>query len=241
MSVLQTLQERSHTTCELCKSTKGINQYTIPPSLNENVANDVLVCETCFNQINGDEAMDTNHWRCLNDSMWSEHVAVQIMAWRMLQRLRNEGWPKDLLEMMYLDDEALALARATGEHEDAANKIIHRDIKPSNIIIDTSGELKVVDFGIATIVSKNNSSSENYSRAFTPTYASPEQIKSHRISIKTDIYSLAVVAIKLITGKSPFNANRLKKLGVHDENHRCLLQPHYENARHNSRERTRQH
>ncbi|MEO5788692.1 PhnA domain-containing protein [Gelidibacter sp.] len=128
MSVLQMLQERSNSTCELCGSKENLSQYTIPPSLNENVANDVLVCKTCLDQIEGKVEMDSNHWRCLNDSMWSEHVAVQIMAWRMLQRLRGEGWPKDLLDMMYLDDEALALARATGEHEDAANKIIHRDV-----------------------------------------------------------------------------------------------------------------
>ncbi|WP_147677302.1 PhnA domain-containing protein [Algibacter pacificus] len=127
MSVLQTLQERSNSSCELCTSKEDLKQYTIPPSLNENVANDVLVCKTCLDQINGEVDMDPNHWRCLNDSMWSEHVAVQIMAWRMLQRLRDEGWPKDLLDMMYLDDDAMALARATGEHEEAANKIIHRD------------------------------------------------------------------------------------------------------------------
>jgi protein PhnA len=128
MSVLQTLQDRSNTKCELCTSTEDLKQYTIPPSLNENVANDVLVCNTCLSQIEGTSDMDPNHWRCLNDSMWSEHVAVQIMAWRMLQRLRNEGWPKDLLDMMYLDDDAMALARATGEHEDEASKIIHRDV-----------------------------------------------------------------------------------------------------------------
>jgi protein PhnA len=128
MSVLQTLQERSNNACELCTSNEGLSQYTIPPSLNENVDNDVLVCKICLDQIEGNVEMDTNHWRCLNDSMWSEFVAVQIMSWRMLQRLRNEGWPKDLLDMMYLTDEALALARATGEHEDEANKIIHRDV-----------------------------------------------------------------------------------------------------------------
>ncbi|WP_370478970.1 PhnA domain-containing protein [Tamlana flava] len=127
MSVLQTLKDRSNNSCELCGSNEGLSQYTIPPSLNENVANDVLVCETCLNQINGDSEIDPNHWRCLNDSMWSEHVAVQIMAWRMLQRLRNEGWPKDLLDMMYLDDDALTLARATGEDKDESEKIIHRD------------------------------------------------------------------------------------------------------------------
>ena len=128
MSVLQMLQDRSNSTCELCGAKENLSQYTIPPSLNENVANDVLVCKTCLDQIEGNVEMDANHWRCLNDSMWSEHVAVQIMAWRMLQRLRGEGWPKDLVDMMYLDDDALALARATGEHEDAADKIIHRDV-----------------------------------------------------------------------------------------------------------------
>ena len=122
------LQDRSNHQCELCTSKENLSQYTIPPSLNENVANDVLVCKSCLDQIEGKTEMDVNHWRCLNDSMWSEHVAVQIMAWRMLQRLRNEGWPKDLLDMMYLDDEALALARATGEHEDESAKIIHRDV-----------------------------------------------------------------------------------------------------------------
>lgn len=141
MSILQTLQERSNNTCELCTSTEDLKQYTIPPSLNENVDNDVLVCNKCLSQIEGNSDMEANHWRCLNDSMWSEHVAVQIMAWRMLQRLRNQGWPKDLLDMMYLDDDALALARATGEHEDEANKIIHRDV---NGVILQAGDAVVL-------------------------------------------------------------------------------------------------
>ncbi len=127
MSVLQTLVERSGNICELCGATNDLKQYTIPPSLNENVDNDILVCNTCKSQIEEAIEMDPNHWRCLNDSMWSEHVAVQVMAWRLLQRLRNEGWPKDLLDMMYLSDEALALARATGEDKDPSEKIVHRD------------------------------------------------------------------------------------------------------------------
>jgi protein PhnA len=86
--------------------------------------------------------MDANHWRCLNESMWSEFIPVQIMAWRILQRLLNEGWPKDLLEMMYLDDEALALARATGEHEDEANKIVHRDV--NGVILEAGDSVVLV-------------------------------------------------------------------------------------------------
>jgi protein PhnA len=141
MSVLQTLQERSNNTCELCTSKEVLKVYLLPPSLNENVDNSLLVCSTCLNQIEGMVEMDVNHWRCLNDSMWSEYQAVQIMAWRLLQRLRHEGWPKDLLDMMYLDDDALALARATGDDEDEANKIIHRDI---NGVILNAGDSVVL-------------------------------------------------------------------------------------------------
>lgn len=142
MTVLETLQDRSNNTCELCTSSQDLKQYTIPPSLNENVANDVLVCKTCLDQIEGNVDMDANHWRCLNDSMWSEFVPVQIMAWRMLQRLRAEGWPKDLLDMMYLDEDALALARATGEDKDESEKIIHRDV--NGVILDNGDSVVLV-------------------------------------------------------------------------------------------------
>ncbi|HEY5688241.1 MAG TPA: PhnA domain-containing protein [Yeosuana sp.] len=142
MSILNTLQERNNNSCELCSSTQELKQFTIPPSLNESVDNSLLVCKTCLSQIEGTSEMDPNHWRCLNDSMWSEHIAVQIMAWRMLQRLRHEGWPKDLLDMMYLDDEALALARATGEHEDEASKIIHRDI--NGVILEVGDSVVLI-------------------------------------------------------------------------------------------------
>ena len=141
MSVLQTLQQRSNNTCELCTATNQLSSYTLPPSRNENVDNSLLVCKTCLDQIEGNVDLDSNHWRCLNDSMWSEHQAVQIMAWRLLQRMRNEGWPKDLLDMMYLDEEALALARATGDHEDESNKIIHRDV---NGVILQAGDAVVL-------------------------------------------------------------------------------------------------
>ncbi|MCK5401125.1 MAG: alkylphosphonate utilization protein, partial [Flavobacteriaceae bacterium] len=74
------------------------------------------------------DTVDANHWRCLNDSMWSAVPAVQVVAWRMLNRLKSEGWPQDLLDMMYLDEDALKWAQATGEGEDETEKIIHRDV-----------------------------------------------------------------------------------------------------------------
>jgi protein PhnA len=50
------------------------------------------------------------------------------MSWRMLQRLKSEGWPQDLLDMMYLDDEMQAWAEAAGDGVDKTDELIHRDV-----------------------------------------------------------------------------------------------------------------
>ena len=71
--------------------------------------------------------MDSNHWRCLNDSMWSEHLPVKVMAWRMLNRLKGEGWSLDLLNMLYLTDEELSFAQALNDHLEEADKVVHKD------------------------------------------------------------------------------------------------------------------
>ena len=66
--------------------------------------------------------MDSNHWRCLNDSMWSEYLPVKVVAWRMLNRLKGEGWSLDLLNMLYLTDEELAFAQALNDHLEEGEK-----------------------------------------------------------------------------------------------------------------------
>ena len=78
----------------------------------------------------------------LNDSMWSEHAAVQVVAWRMLSRLKGEGWPQDLLNMMYLNEEALVWAKATGEGIDDSEKIIHRD--SNGVILETGDSVVLI-------------------------------------------------------------------------------------------------
>lgn len=124
MSLSKEIEKRSGAKCELCGSTENLNDFFVKP-LNESIA----ACGICAEQIENPEVMDANHWRCLNESMWSEVAAVQIIAWRVLTRLRNEGWPQGLLDMLYLDEETLALAKATGEGiEEDENSVIHRDV-----------------------------------------------------------------------------------------------------------------
>jgi len=128
MGLLEDLQSRSGNVCELCTATENLKAYEVPPKSTGGVDGSLLACENCISQIENPDTVDANHWRCLNDSMWSEHTAVQVMAWRMLSRLKAEGWTQDLLDMMYLDDEALEWAKAKGDGVEEDEKIIHRDV-----------------------------------------------------------------------------------------------------------------
>ena len=115
MSIELTLQSRSESKCELCGATENLSVYNIPPNAENDADKCILICNTCLEQIENPDNVDVNHWRCLNDSMWSQVPAVQVMAWRMLSRLSSEGWPQDLLDMLYLDDDTLAWAKANGD------------------------------------------------------------------------------------------------------------------------------
>lgn len=130
MNIDQSLLERSGSVCELCGSAEKLQVYPVPP-VSKDTEKQIIICHTCFDQINGTETMDGNHWRCLNSSMWSTVPAVQVMAWRILNALKQEVWPQDLLDMLYLDDETLAWAKASPLSKDidttTEEKIIHKD------------------------------------------------------------------------------------------------------------------
>ncbi|CAL2087092.1 PhnA domain-containing protein [Tenacibaculum dicentrarchi] len=127
MGLLQDLEDRSGKQCELCASKENLSIYEVKPMQTGGVDGSLLACNTCIEQIEDAEKTAPNHWRCLNDSMWSEYRAVKVVAWRMLSRLRNEGWPQDLLDMLYLEDDDLRFAKESGDHLDESEKIIHRD------------------------------------------------------------------------------------------------------------------
>jgi protein PhnA len=127
MSTEQTLQTRSKSKCELCSTTENLGMYEVPPSSDGSADTCALICETCREQIETPEKTDASHWRCLNDSMWSQVPAVQVLAWRMLTRLSAEGWPQDLLDMLYLDENTLAWAQATDEGNSDDSDIKHVD------------------------------------------------------------------------------------------------------------------
>lgn len=88
---------------------------------------------------------------------------------------------------------AVAAAHAQG--------VLHRDLKPANIMIDSRGELRVTDFGLATITEQLHPAEI---RNGTPAYMAPEQLAGREVTERSDIYSLGLVLFEMFTGKRAF-------------------------------------
>jgi len=159
MNQQELLVQRSGNTCELCEATEQLKVYEVPPATG-NMDDAILVCAKCLAQIEKKEELDHTHWQCLTTSMWSEVPAVQVMAWRMLNRLRNESWAAENLDMMYLDEERLAWAKASGDHENDGSVDLHKDCfgailqSGDNVVLTKSLDVKgsTVNAKVGTVV-----------------------------------------------------------------------------------------
>ncbi len=160
MSVIERkLKDRSGSVCEISGTEHDLVVYVLPPKNERTVENSVLIAKHLKDQIENPETTDEKDWRGLSESMWSEHLPVQIVSWRMLARLKNT----DLLDMMYLDEEALEWAKATGEgEEEDENKLVHKD---SNGVILQDGDsvvlVKDLDVKGATFTAKRGAAVHN--------------------------------------------------------------------------------
>jgi serine/threonine protein kinase len=84
------------------------------------------------------------------------------------------------------------------------NGVVHNDIKPSNIILSKKGEVKISDFGLASV--KGGSAGQTGSLTGSVYYTPPEQLRNHPLTAQSDIFSLGVVMYELLTGTRPFVA-----------------------------------
>jgi protein PhnA len=112
MSVLDLLKVRADSACELCKSTEQLSAFDVDGGKEIGADASVLVCQVCLDLLQGDVTANPHHFTCLNDSMWAPVPVVQILSWRLLNQLSNESWAQSALDMLYLDDELMAWAKA---------------------------------------------------------------------------------------------------------------------------------
>ena len=156
------LHIRSGSSCELCINRDNLRAYAIPPNSDNSAEQMLLICDICEDQINNPEKIDSNHWRCLNDSMWSQIPAVQVVAWRMLTRLSPEGWPQDLLDMLYLDDETLRWAQS--DIADSDDPVVHKDCNGAILSVgDTVTLIKDLDVKGTNFTAKRGTAVRNIS------------------------------------------------------------------------------
>jgi eukaryotic-like serine/threonine-protein kinase len=116
---------------------------------------------------------------------------------------QEDQLPVDVIvEIIFKCAKALHYAHSRG--------VIHRDIKPSNILYTQDGDVRIIDFGIALV--DGSDASHIHGIAGSPSYMSPEQVQSHELTNRSDLYSLGVVMYELLAGARPFRAGNLAKL-----------------------------
>ncbi len=131
------------------------------------------------------------------------YIAMEYVNGTTLLDCYNSGYIFDL-------DNALKVIQQVALALDYAHSrgVIHRDVKPSNIMIDSAGKVKIMDFGVARIISRKQGLS--YSMAGSRGYMSPEQVKGGEIGGSSDIFSLGVIFYQLLTGYFPFDMSSME-------------------------------
>lgn len=127
MKIDDLLLERSGNKCELCQSENNLKAYEVGPQDRYTDENTILICGKCTAQIDKKEELDASHWNVLTSTMWSEIPGIQVVTWRMLNRLRGESWAAENLDMMYMDEDRMAWAKATGDHDNDGSVDLHKD------------------------------------------------------------------------------------------------------------------
>ncbi|MBM3763956.1 MAG: serine/threonine protein kinase [Acidobacteria bacterium] len=139
-----------------------------------------------------------------------------------------DGLPLDQYAQGRTVNEKLQLFRKICDAVDYAHRklVVHRDIKPGNILVTSSGEPKLLDFGISKMLGENAAKTaitRTGALMLTPDYASPEQIRGKEITTATDVYQLGAVLYELLTGSCPHNIDTLTPAEI--EHVICEVEP----------------
>lgn len=183
MSIEKALIERSNNQCELCAATDNLSVYEVPPVTETHSDKCIYTCQTCKDQIENSSELTPTHWHCLNDSMWSQTPAVQVVAYRMLSRLASDnGWAQDALDMIYLEDDVLTWAKkAIAEDDD----VTHVD---SNGVVLQAGDtvtlIKDLDVKGSSLTAKRGTAVRNIGLTSNPEHIEG-RVDGQRIVILT--------------------------------------------------------
>jgi len=204
---------------ELGRGAMGVVYEAVDPLIGRKVA---------IKTIRLDAATDNENYEQLSNRLYREAQAAGILSHPeilTIHDLGNQG-AEAYIVMEYVDGHnveqmldsgmqqsfgtLLSILKKTANALDYAHSkgIIHRDVKPSNVMICRNGAVKVMDFGIAKLSASASLTQAGFVIG-TPNYMSPEQAQGHPLDGRSDQFSLAVVAYRMLTGKLPFEAPTL--------------------------------
>jgi len=132
------------------------------------------------------------------------YVSMELIEGRDLRRILASQGPmlwEDAYDVMIQASEGLAAIHEAG--------VIHRDLKPANLMLDAQGIVRILDFGIAKALGREQDAAVTSAGHVvgSPEYMSPEQVRGRPLDARSDLYSLGVVAFEVFTGLTPFRAD----------------------------------
>lgn len=137
------------------------------------------------------------------------YIAMEYVPGENLRQLIKRRGPLSLDELRQMFTQvASAVEYAHGQD------ILHLDMKPSNVLLRTTGDVKVVDFGVSKLLLEaatgmNDDGNSQFTIVNTPQYMAPEQITGNAADVRTDIYALGLTLFFLLTGRTPFEAKKV--------------------------------
>ena len=117
------LKERANNKCEICENVDDLKSYAVLGA--DKYDEDVLLCEICRTAIESSDYSNSNHWRVLTGSIWSETPAVQALSYSILNKLKTENWAQECLESVFIDENIVIWALS--EEREEESKLIHKD------------------------------------------------------------------------------------------------------------------
>ena len=130
-----------------------------------------------------------------------QYIVMEYIDGMTLKRYINEHAP-------LTNEEAISITTAILSAMEMAHShgIIHRDLKPQNVLVSSSGEIKVTDFGIAKALSETSLTQTN-TMFGSVHYLSPEQARGANATVQSDIYAIGIILFELLTGQIPFDGD----------------------------------
>jgi protein PhnA len=148
MSMNSSLSQRSSNLCELCTANIPSHQYTVSPKSDDNIENQVALCDTCNSEINNPQ--NTFHWRCLEGSIWNPEPSVQALSYRLLKQIEGQEWAENLLSSVDIDESvinwALSALIVAEVHKDAFGNTLKNG---DNVVLTQALNVKGTSFTAA--------------------------------------------------------------------------------------------